>query len=190
MSRPTEIRAGDTYEYNVSSDLYPASDGWTLKVTVNNSSYRFQVSAATNADGESYDVTFSSANTDDLLAAGKYALVEAVEKGSGASLERHTIYSGVVDVLLSVTAGSLPVDFRTDARIMLDTITATMKTSLGKGHESMQIAARAIGYRSWEEMLKARERLMREVKAEENAEAIAQGLEPNRPVLTRFGGIV
>ncbi len=190
MSRPSEIRAGDTYTYTVSDSNYPASDGWTLRVVLQNATYRVKVDAQTNADGTSYDVTLSSANTDDLLAAGVYQLTEAVEKGTGASLERHTTFSGVVNVKRDIVTGTSAIDARSDARIMLDTVVATIKANLGKSHESMSIAARAIGYRSWDEMLKARQRLQQEVAAEDSAEAAAQGLASNKPFQTRFTGIV
>lgn len=190
MSRPTEIRAGDTYTYTVSDSTYPASDGWALRVVLQNATYRVKVDAATNADGVSYDVTLTSANTDDLLAAGVYQLTEAVEKTVGVTLHRHTIYSGVVNVKRDIVTGTAAVDARSDARIMLDTVVATIKANLGKGHESMSIAARSIGYRSWEDMLKARQRLQQEVAAEDSAEAAAQGLTSNKPCLTRFTGIV
>lgn len=190
MSRPTEIRAGDSYSYTVSISDYPASAGWTLRVVLQNATYRVKVNATTNADGESYDVTLSSANTDDLATGGTYQITEAVEKGSGVTLERHTTFSGSILVRKDIVTGTAAVDARSDARIILDTITATIKANVGKGHDSMSIAARAIGYRSWEEMLKARSRLQFEVKAEEASEAASQGLESNKPMLTRFTGVI
>lgn len=190
MSRPTSILAGDTYTWVVSNSDYPASAGYTLKVTINNASVRKQITATTNADGESYDVALTSATSDDLTTAGAYILSEAVEKGAGATLERHTIYSGVIEVVKDVVSGSSAVDVRTNARKMLDAIETTIIASMGKGHDAMSIAARSINYRSWEEMLVARSRLQQEVKAEDLAWQIAQGLEPNKPMRTRFGGIV
>jgi len=190
MARPTEIRAGDTYTYSVSLSDYPASDGWTLRVVIQNATYRVKVAATTNADGVSYDVTLPSSSTDDFAAAGVYQITEAVEKGTAPNIERHTTFSGVVNVKRDIVTGTAAVDARSDARIMLDTVVATIKENLGKGHESMSIAARAIGYRSWEEMLKARQRLQQEVAAEDSAEAAAQGLESNKPVQTRFTGVI
>ncbi len=190
MSRPTDIRAGDTYTYTVSYSGYPASDGWTLRVVIQNATYRVKVDAVANADGVSYDVTLASTNTDDFLTSGVYQFSEAVEKGTGSTLQRHTLYTGSVNVTRDVVSGTSAVDSRTDARIMLDTINVTIKASLGKGHESMSIAARAIGYRSWEEMLRVRSRLQMEVQAEENNAAIAAGLDGRRNPQTRFAGIV
>lgn len=188
MSRPTEIRAGDTYTWTVTSSDYPATDGWTLRIVIQNDAVRLKVDAATS--GSDYAVTLTSANTDDLTSAGTYQITEAVEKGTGASLERHTLYLGTINVLKDIVTGTAAVDARTDARIMLDTITATIKANLGKPQESMSIAARAIGYRSWEEMLKARQRLTVEVKGEEQAQAAAAGLATALPIRTRFSGVV
>jgi hypothetical protein len=185
--RPTEIIAGDTYSYTTSSSDYPASDGWTLKVTLNNAAVRVQVSTATNANGLDYDVTLASTNTDDLTTAGVYALVEAVEKGTGPTLVRHTVYSGTVNVVKSITAASGAIDVRSTARKMLDAIETTILSSLGKGHESMSIAARTIGYRSWDEMMRRRQALKLEVKAEEAAERIAQGLDAGNRMFVRMG---
>lgn len=190
MSRPTEIIAGDSYSYTVTPSDYPATDGWTLKVTIVNASYRLQVSATTNADGVSYDVGLKSTDTDDLLTAGVYAFVEAVQKGTGPTLERHTVYSGTIKVVLNATATTIATDLRSTARKMLDAIEATILANLGKGHDTLAIAARTIGYRSWDEMMRARQRLQLEIQTEETAAAVAQGLEPNRPILTRFSGIV
>ena len=188
MSKPTEIRAGDTYTWTVTSSDYPATDGWTLRIVIQNDAVRLKVDAATS--GSDYAVTLTSANTDDLTSAGTYQITEAVEKGTGASLERHTLYLGTINVLKDIVTGTAAVDARTDARIMLDTITATIKANLGKPQESMSIAARAIGYRSWEEMLKARQRLTVEVKGEEQAQAAAAGLATALPIRTRFSGVV
>lgn len=187
--RPTEIRAGDTYTYTVSSSDYPASAGWKLKVTLNNSSTFKQVDATTNADGESYDVTLKSADTDDF-AAGVCQIVEAVESGSGASLIRHTIFSGTLTILPNIAGASAAFDSRTTARKMLDAIETITLADFAKGHVTLSIGDRSITFRTWDEMMRARSSLKREVAAEETAEAIKLGLEPNKPIRTRFGGIV
>jgi len=187
MVRPTNIVSGDTYTWDVSNGDYLASAGWTLKVTINSATHRLQVTAATDTDGDSFDVTLSAANTLALATPGAYTLVEAVEKGSGATIERHTLFQGTVNVTASVAGVITPIDSRSMARKMLDAVEATILGNLGKGHESMSIAARAIGYRSWDEMLKARGRLKLEVANEEAAERISQGLDGGNRIVTRMG---
>lgn len=189
MSRPTEIRAGDTYTYTVSPSDYPASDGWTLKVTLNNSLTKKSATVATNADGKSYDVTLASTTTDDF-AAGVCQIVEAVESGSGESLVRHTIFSGTITILPNITGAAAAFDSRSTARKMLDAIETITLADFAKGHVTLSIGDRSITFRTWDEMMRARSRLQREVAAEDAAEAIRLGLEPNKPIRTRFGGIV
>lgn len=188
MSRPSEIRAGDSYAWTVTSSDYPATDGWTLRVVIQNATIKLKVDAA--ASGSDYAVTLTSGNTDDLTAAGVYQISEAVEKGSGVTLQRHTLYSGTINVLKDIVTGTAAVDARTTARIMLDTINATITANLGKGHDAMSIAARSLNYRSWEEMLTARHRLTVEVKGEEAAQDAANGLASVLPIRTRFSGVV
>lgn len=185
MSRPTQIISGDTYEWNVGSTDYPASDGWALKVTYSNATVRKQITAATSTDGVTYDVILASTDSDDLTA-GTYAVVETVEKGSGATLERHTLASYQAVVTANLAGASAATDARTMARKMLDAIEVTILASFGKDALNMSIAARSIGYRTWDEMMQARDRLKREVSDEEAVQKAAMGQATGRNYHIRF----
>jgi hypothetical protein len=184
MSRPTQIRAGDTYTYTVTSSDYPATDGWTLSVTLNNATTRKEVSAVAN--GADYDVTLASTDTDDF-AAGVCQMVEAVEKGSGLTLERHTIFAGSVTILANLAGATVAADFRSHARKTLDAIEAAIEGRATRGQlASTVIGDRQVQYLAPEELIKWRSFYQSEVKREEAAERIAQGLDGGNRTLIRF----
>lgn len=185
MSRPLEIISGDTYEYTVSSSDYPASDGWTLKVTYTNAEDFKQVDAATAEDGESYTVTLNSIDTG-VLRAGVYNVVEAVQKGSGETLERHTLYSYQVTVTPNVSSAVSPVDTRSVAKQMLDLVNASLIASAGREMVSISTDGRMTQLRTWDEMYRMRARLMREVSDEDAKARAALGLATGRNILIKF----
>lgn len=188
MARPTEIRSGDTYTYTLSSSDYPASDGWTLKVTINNSATRTVIAATTNANGKDYDVVLASGDTDDFTTAGTAQYIEAVETGEGSTLKRHTLYSGTVKILPNVAGASAAFDSRTHARTVLDAIEAAISGRATRGQlESTVIGDRQVQYLSPAELIKWRSFYKAEVAREEAAEKIANGLDAGNRMVVRFG---
>jgi hypothetical protein len=111
-----------------------------------------------------------------------------VEKGTGAAIERHTIYQGTVSVLVSVTAGSTAIDARTHARIVLDAIEAAIEGRATRGQlESTVIGDRQVQYLAPTELIKWRAFYKVEVAREEAAGKIAQGLDGGNRIMIRMG---
>lgn len=188
MSRPTNIVAGDTYTWQVSCPDYPASDGWALKVTITNVTIRKQIDAATASDGKSFDVTLPSATSDDLTVVGPYTITEVVWRGTGASLERHTVYTGTVNVTADMTTSGTAADLRTHARKVLEAIEAAIEGRATRGQlDTTVIGDRQVKYLAPGELLKWRSFYSNEVKREEAAARIAQGLDGGNRMVVRFG---
>jgi len=183
MSRPTEIISGDTYEYDVTSVDYPATDGWTLKVTILNAAKFLKVTAAANGAG--YTVTLASKDTDDLTA-GTYSLVEAVEKGSGEALERHTLCAFQVVVKANIAGAAAATDVRTHARKVLDAILAVIESRATLDQQQISIAGRTLVSMPIADLLKFKNEYQLQVNNETAQERAALGLSTGRNILIKF----
>lgn len=187
MARPTVIVAGDTYTWTVSSSDYPASDGYSLKVTINSASARVNATTATASNGKDWDVTLTAAQSMQLNSPGRYYLVEVAEYGTGATIVRHTLYSGTVEVKHHVGDTTVPTDVRTHARKVLEAIEAAIEGRATRGQlQSTVIGDRQVQYLAPEELLKWRSFYKMEVAREEAQEKVAQGLDGGNRILTRF----
>jgi|GEM_PF-349166 len=185
MSRPTEIRSGDTYTWDVSSSLYPATDGWTLKVTISNSNSFKRVSAATATDGVSYTITLSALDTG-ALRAGTYAVIEAVEKGIGASLERHTLSSYPLTVLENLAGAVTPIDARSHARKVLDAIQAVMEGRASTDQQSLTIGDKTLVQTPMRDLLALKGHYQKLVDNEDAVQKAALGLATGRTYNIKF----
>jgi hypothetical protein len=186
MSRPTEIISGDTYEYDVSSPDYPASDGWTLKVTYTNAAAFKRVTAATADNGTDYTVTLAVADTT-ALSAGTYDVLEAVEKpSSGTVTERHTISRYSVTVKANIAGISAATDMRSHAQKMLTLIQTAMELSAGREYVAISVDGQQTQLRSWIEMRKEEAFWQSRVDAEEAKGRAALGLATGRNYHIRF----
>lgn len=183
MDRPTEIISGDSYEYTVTSADYPATDGWTLKVTIINAAKRVQVTAA--AAGSDYTVTFNSTDTDDLTA-GEYSVVESVEQTIDAVFYRHTLNSYPLTVKPNIAGSTVATDVRSHARIVLDAIEATIEGRATSAQQQISIAGRSIAYIPVADLLKFKAEYKRMVDAEEAKSRAALGLATGRNYHIRF----
>jgi hypothetical protein len=177
---PAQIRAGDTIKWRKSLANYPVSEGWELSYKLINASNEYDITAGT--DGDTYLVNEPAVTTAGY-AAGDYNLVSQVTLGD----DRYTLGQTTIKVLPNLAAQSSGLDTRSNAKKMLDLLDAAM---LAKGSqawtESYSIAGRDIKFRNLDEFMNMRSRLQREVKSEENADRIAQGLKPKNKIQVRF----
>lgn len=186
MNFPDTIIAGDTLDFVVSVPDYPASDGWTLKYRL---TPRFTsptqapvtITAATDADGASYDVQAAPATTA-AWGAGAYTWARWVEK-TGA---RQTLSeSGQLEIKADPSLTGQGFDSRSHARIVLEAIEAVIENRASSTQREM--IAYTIGSRSKtfdsqdtrEKLLELHSRYKWLVRNEEDKDRLASGL-PNR----------
>jgi len=176
-TEPSDIRAGDTIKWKKTLADYPASE-YTLSYRLISGANTIDVTAT--ADGDTHSIEIAASTSDDYVA-GEYEWFAFVTKGS----ERYTVERGTLTVLANPATAT---DCRTDAKKILDDLTAAYKTYIAsRGHiASYSIAGRAMTFRSAEEILKQITFWETKVRAEQAADKISQGLGSGRKVLTRF----
>lgn len=189
MNEPKQLRPGMTITWTESVSDYPPSAGWTLRYTLTDTSNAIIITTTTSGDGYLVTLTPSTLRPNDAaITAGFYRLYGYVEKGTGATLERHEVSDTVVEVLpyleiTPITGGETlaSIDTRTHARKMLDAIEALMLKRATKAQASYQIAGRALSFLSPKELRMEYERWKRKVDREEGTNT--------GKILPRFGPI-
>lgn len=180
---PEFFVAGDTLTWKISLPDYPANAGWTLKYRLINAAGRIDITAA--ASGADHLITVATA-TSAAYVPGKYTWQAYVEK----STERYTVGSGAIEIKPNLAAQTAGYDTRSPARKALDAIDAALATYGNKAWtQSYQIAGRGMTFRSNEEFVRFRSKLIVEVRGEEAAERMAAGLSPRRKIRVRFGRV-
>lgn len=178
-TEPTKVQSGDTVVWQRSLADYPASAGWVLAYRLINSAGKIDLTATSS--GDTFTVTAAALDTA-AWTAGEYDWVAFVTKAA----ERYTVGQGRITVLANWAAAAAGVDTRTVARKMLDALEAVLQGRMAKADLEYQIGNRRMKSMSHEELLKARDKLKREVAGEERAARIAAGLGGRSRVLTRF----
>lgn len=117
-NEPTQLRAGDTWNWR-REDMgdYPASE-WTLKYYFRNATAKFDITAA--ADGDLFEVAVAKSTTAGYTA-GEYTWVAFVETAD----DRHQVDSGSLEVLQDVSVDAV-YDGRSFAQKMVDYIEAAL----------------------------------------------------------------
>lgn len=180
-NEPDELRVGDSWAWrrdNLSD--YPASDGWTLTYHFRNASAYFDVSAS--ADGDAYAVAVGTTTTS-ALSAGDYDWVAVVDNGT----ERHEVDRGRMSLLPDYSDAAV-LDGRSFARTLLDAVEAQLLNRATS--DQLDLIESAVGditvKRGNAGLLTLRSQLRAEVKREESAERIRQGLGSSNQLLVRF----
>jgi hypothetical protein len=183
-NEPAEFRAGDTVTWLKTVEDYPPTDGWTLKYAFRSAASKFNVTAATS--GTDYLSTITAADSAPLAAA-RYEWLAFVTKGSGSTLVQHSVDEGSARVLPNLSA-DVVYDARSDARKIYDDLIDKYKTLAGSGMQvqSYNVAGRGVTYNKPAEMLDAIKYWAAQVRAEDDAEAAANGLGSSRQVGVLF----
>lgn len=180
IREPTRCVAGDTITWKKSLPEYPASAGWVLSYRLINAAGRIDISSV--ADGGDH-LVIVVASTSSTYAPGDYSWSAAVTRG----VERYTIATGSLTIRPDLSAQSTGYDTRTVARKALDAVDAALLAFGDKAfQQEYEIGDRRMRFRSHGEFLQLRDRLRNEVRAEESAERIANGLGSPSRVLVRF----
>ena len=183
LKLPSVLFAGDKLEFTESESDYKASDGWTMKYKLINSSTSITDLVST-ADGDDHKFSITSAVSADWET-GFYRFLRYAQKDSTYEhLDR-----GVVEVKPDIIALSTW-DFRTHARKTLEAIEAAIERRATKEQMSIAIgvrgSSRQLQYLTMDELIKARNYYQNLVNREDQKELIAQGKSPGNKVLIQF----
>lgn len=174
-SIPATMRAGDSVNWLLSFAGYPATDGWTLAVTLINHAGKETI--AGTASGDSFAVTVPAATTADWDV-GVYAWAALITLGA----DRVTAGIGQIEVLADL--GTLTThDRRTNAEICLANIEAVIQGKATVDNLEYEVNDRRLKKYSWAELLQARAHFKAEVAREQRA---ASGKTTSGRVAVRF----
>lgn len=171
-NEPASFRAGDSVTWTKSVEDYTAGSGYTLGYAFRNENYAIDFSGTTGADGSSFLVELAATQTSSYTA-GEYDWVAHVTL-SGA---RYTVDSGRIEILPDLAAATA-YDARSKTRIIYDDLIDKYKTlanNSGLQVQSYSVAGRGTTYTRPQDMLAAIKYWGNKVRAEEEAEAIANG---------------
>lgn len=177
---PSEIRAGDTAQWNKEVSDYPASDGWALSYILINKDNKYTIS--TTGSGSTFSATISAATTATYVA-GTYNWYARVSKSG----EVKTIDEGIIEVKPDISVLNT-VDGRSHAKKVLDNINAVIENRATKDQEEYTIGNRSLKRTPLEDLIKLRDKYQAMYNAELAAENINAGLGNKKRILVRFPG--
>lgn len=179
---PSSFIAGDTVSWLKSFSGYSAADGWVLKYEFRGNTRKTVTAAASGSDHLATITAVESA----AYSAGAYTVTGYVVKAS----ERHTVFRGRIEVEPDPAQGNSAFDGRSHARKALEAIEAVLEKRATREEMSYSIqfagSNRQLSLCPPAELIKMRNYYLSEVRKEEQAERIAQGLGTGRRILTRF----
>lgn len=189
MNIPDQIRAGDTVKWRVdaTTDVFgsPVDSGsWTLTYYLRTNAASDGATVVGSAYGSGWELTIAAGTTSGFDV-GQWYWQAVASKGS----EKITIGSGGFEVLAGLSYAGSPAAFdgRSQAKKDLDAVDAAIRAIISGG----AVAEYTIGQRSLKKCSLAdlqvlRGRLIAEVKREDAASMIAQGLGNPHNLFVRF----
>lgn len=189
MNIPDQIRAGDTVKWRVNptTDAFGNavdSGSWALTYYLRTNTASEGATVVGSAYGNGWELTISAA-TSSGFDAGQWYWQAVATKAS----EKITIGSGGFEVLPGLGYAGSPSAFdgRSQARKDLDAVDAAIRAIIsGGGVAEYSIGQRSLKKYSLSELQVLRSRLIAEVKREEAASMIAQGLGNPHNLFVRF----
>jgi hypothetical protein len=184
--KKTEIVVGDTLDFETSITDYPNGDGWTLNyrlvpISGTGSAFEFTAGGSPVEDPLGYRVQLAPATTAAWVA-GDYAWNSYVTK-TGA---RYTVESGQVTLLPDPAQTAVPLDNRSHARKVLESIQAVIEGRATKDQQEYTIGDRSLKRMDPQALLHWRDYYKAEVAKEDNDERIANGGASRSKVLVRL----
>lgn len=179
---PATHRAGDTLADTFSMAEYPASAGWVLTFTLSRAAGKITITCSASGD---LHVLSVAASTTAGWAAANYTWVAHM----ALSGVRATVANGSTQVLADLAGASGGVDSRTAARQALEAAEAALVTYGSRAYlQEITVGDRRQKFNTPGDFLAFVDSLRAQVKAEERAERLAQGLAPRNRLLVRFTG--
>lgn len=189
MQIPSQIQAGDTITWRDDATVDNLgnpidSDSWTLTYYLRTNTATEGAIVTGTAYGTGWQFTISQATTASFVAGRWYWQAEA--RNSGV---HHTIGSGQLEVLagLSYTGTPTAYDGRSQAQKDLDAVQAAIRTILSGGAvQEYRIGTRNLKKYDLADLLQLEAKLKADVKREEAAQLMANGLGNPRNMFVRF----
>ena len=178
-SEPLSVTAGDTLVWTKTLADFPASAGWVLRYRLINATAKIDITATANGDDHAISVAAAVSAT---WAAGDYTWTSYVTKGT----DRYTLTFGSILVKPDLAAQAAGFDTRSHAAKTLDAIEAVIEGRASQAHLEYEIAGRRMKFIAVPELLVLRDRYRAEVRAEEDATRVAQGLASRNRLLVRL----
>lgn len=180
-TEPVSITAGDTIAWVKSLTDYPASAGWVLKYRLINASNKYDIVATSSGDDFHINVL---ASTSSSYAAGLYDLQAFVEKAG----ERYTISSGRLQIFPDLAAQATGYDNRSTARKILDALLSAYQSAAENRAfvQEYEIAGRHMKFSTAADWIAQINYWQSQVKAEERAQNINNGMASGNKLLVRF----
>ena len=187
---PTQLRAGDSWQWTRVFGAYPSGQGWTLQYVLNSPQAIFQFPAGSilaDADGQSFDVLVTATQTAGV-APGIYDLYAVLTlTQSGTVTGKQTILLQSVNVSANVLGATTPIDTRSFVKKTLDMLEAAISGDASPLVQEYEIAgnggSRRINYMNRTELMRLRD----EYRYKYDQERAANGeFVPKRKILLTF----
>lgn len=176
---PAEFTIGDTLKFTKELSDYLPTDGWTLTYTLINSSAKISFSGSDNGDG-THLINVAPATTA-TWTAGEYDYQAKVADGT----DTYLVGTGEIKVVADFAANTT-LDARHHVEKALASIEAVIEDRAGESDLSYSIGSRSLSKMTLAELLEFRDKYKMELRRIEQAERVANGLNPRRQILTRF----
>lgn len=165
---PTQVIAGDSWQWNIAYGDYPASEGWVLAYAFRGPTDLSTGSGDITVDGDGWQIRIPASATN--LTAGPYRLIGYVTKTG----ERFTVYDAALLVLPNpITA----VNAQSHAERTLAVIDAAIEGRLTADVESYQIHGRSVSKIPMSELVKLRAIYASAVERERNPGQFGRAVE-------------
>jgi len=186
---PTTIRAGDTVKWrdDASVDVFGneiTSSDWTLKYYLRTNTASEGATSTGSAYGTGWEFTLSASTTADFDAGNWYWTAVATKDS-----EVITLGNGSLTVEAALTYSGTPgaYDGRTQAQKDLDAVQAAIRAIVDGGVvQEYRIGTRNLKKYDLPDLIQLEGKLKAEVKREQQAELIANGLGNPRNMFVRF----
>lgn len=177
---PATFYAGDSLEFRFTDAEFPRNDGWSVSLRLNGAE-TITVSGAADADDAAAHIVAALSATSAGWDAGFYAWAFFATKAG----ERHTLFTGTVEILANPAAISGASEQRSFARQALAAIETLL---LNRSDQlSFSVFGRSYMYESREALLNARREFKREVDEEDEAQRRKQGKPTRSHLPFNFG---
>ena len=189
MNIPSQIRAGDTIKWrdvagvdNLGNEISSAT--WTLTYYLRTNTASEGATVVGTAYGTGWEFTISASTSAGFDAGDWYWQALATY-----STEKVTLGAGQLQVLAALSYAGSPgaVDGRTQAQIDLDAVQAQIRALISGGAvRQYSIAGRSLSRYELSDLMALESKLKSEVKREQMAELIANGLGNPHNLFVRF----
>jgi hypothetical protein len=146
---PTQLRAGDSWQWMRTFGDYPSGQGWSLQYVLNSNTSRFAFpsgSITPDADGQGFDIAVTPAQTASVPPGtyDLYAILTLTEDEVVTAQETRLLQS--VLVTANIAGASAGIDTRSFVKKTLDALEAAIAGDQSPMVQEYEISGRRIAY--------------------------------------------